>query len=271
MNKIIRTFSLLYLLQPIWSASALPTKVFNLNVFDQLQGKWESTFREKRIKELSSYIHEVLPDVVVFQEAQGTENYTSSKDSSHILKLYPYQNYLHEMTGADGESYGYWIGAKEKPLKWIHEKFFFDGGVDRRVQGAIWKTETDCLGLLSLHLSYQNSAVRVKEADWIVNYLRQQQSLCNRWLVLGDFNADDDTEEMRVLFSHGLKSSFKVKKPTVGAFNPIRRIYGENIPSKTIDWALEFGRLSAEATVVLDHERNGLWLSDHAGILVELK
>jgi endonuclease/exonuclease/phosphatase family metal-dependent hydrolase len=88
--------------------------------------------------------------------------------------------------------------------------------------------------------------------------------------VLGDFNADDDSPEMKALFAGGLKSLYGKKKPTVGAFNPIRRIYGEKVPSKTIDWALGWN-LKGSAKAVLDTPYKGGWVSDHAAILVNVK
>ena len=124
---------------------------------------------------------------------------------------------------------------------------------------------------MSLHLSYQNSEVRQKEAKWILDWLKKSESKCQRWLVLGDFNADQDDPEMKILFEGGLKTLIQTKKPTVGAFNPIRRIYGENIPSRTIDWALGWN-LQGVAEVVLDSpQKEGVWVSDHAGLLVSVE
>lgn len=255
--------------------SAKAFEVFNLNVFDQLQGQWESDFRGRRMAAVADYVKTREPDLVVFQEAIGMlpgekKGGEDSADAVLLRERYPYRHYIHEMTGADGASYGYWMGAKKKPKQWIEDGFSFPGGVERRVQGAVFQEGKECLGVISLHLSYQTSEVRVQEAGWLLEWLKKKEKVCPRWLVLGDFNADADSAEMKRLFAGGLKSLYQKSKPTVGAYNPIRQIYGKNVPSKTIDWALGWN-LSAKAEVVLDRPYNGVWVSDHAAVFVTIK
>lgn len=253
--------------------SALATKIFNLNVFDQLQGEWKPDFRATRFNAIADYVQKKNPDILVFQEAKGLnpgDKNDESEDAAHFLKKYPHRKYIHEMLGKDGASYGYWMASKTKPEEWIEDGFSFPGGVPRRVQASIWGKDKSCLGVMSLHLSYQNSEVRQKEAHWILDWLKAHESKCQKWLVVGDFNADKEDEEMKILFSGGLKSLYKELKPTIGAFNPIRRIYGENIPSRTIDWALGWN-LVGSAEVVLDSPWAGEWVSDHAAVWIQIK
>jgi endonuclease/exonuclease/phosphatase family metal-dependent hydrolase len=256
------------------SAQAHAFEVFNLNVFDQLQGQWAEDFRARRMAAIADYVKAENPDVVVFQEATGTPGEENggndSPDAEGLKALYPHRFYVHESFGQDGASYGYWIGAKQKPQRWIRDGFFFKGGVDRKVQGAVFaNVDGHCLGLLSLHLSYQNSKVRQQEAKWLLDWVKGNEKSCDRWLVVGDFNADERDPEMKALFTNGLRSLYREQKPTIGAFNPIRRIYGNDIKSKTIDWALGWN-LDAEASVVLDTPHNGEWVSDHAAALVRV-
>lgn len=259
----------------------LPTQsdavtIFNLNVFDQLQGDWKPGFREDRMKLVAETIKQLNADIVVFQEARGelSGELGGGKDSSDAALLkaaYPHRMYIHEMTGKDQASYGYWIGSKQKPKQWIEDGFSFPGGVERKVQAAVYPKiyNGKCFGVMSLHMSYQTSEVRVKEAEWILQWLKEKEKLCKQWLVVGDFNADAESAEMKHLFAGGLKVLPEQTKPTVGAFNPIRRIYGENIPSKTIDWALGWN-VNGRAELKLDHEVDGKWASDHAAIFIQL-
>jgi endonuclease/exonuclease/phosphatase family metal-dependent hydrolase len=251
--------------------------VFNLNVFDQLQGEWPEDFRENRMQLATNEIKKLHPDLVVFQEAKGVLSGEKlggkdSVDGANLKKLYPHRMYIHEMIGKDQASYGYWMGSKMKPKRWIEDGFFFEGGVDRKIQAAVFSKihGGKCLGVMSLHLSYQNSEVRVKEAEWILQWLKEKEKICKHWLVVGDFNADAESAEMKRLFEGGLKVLPDQSAPTVGAFNPIRRIYGENIPSKTIDWALGWN-IDGRAELKLDHEIEGQWASDHAAIFVKVK
>lgn len=261
----------------VFSSCAHATPVFNLNVFDQLQGEWKPGFREARMAAVGEYVRATAPEIVVFQEAMGNRpgaegGGSDSVDGAPIAALYPHRRYVHEMTGKDGASYGYWIGAKSKPRRWIEDGFSFPGGVERKVIAGVWDNAIGekCLGVVGLHLSYQNSAVRQKEARWLLDWVKAHEIDCHQWLVVGDFNADEKSAEMKILFEGGLGHLFRELKPTVGAFNPIRRIYGDNIPSLTIDWALGWN-LEGEADVVLDRPYRGEWVSDHAGVDIRLK
>jgi len=264
----LRFLTLLALLPQ--TSFALP--VFNLNVFDQLQGEWQPGFREKRMRAVGAFVLETRPEIVVFQEAKGNLPGTDTEDAASFVSAYPHRKYVHEMTGKDGASYGYWIGAKSKPRLWIEDGFAFPGGVERKVIAAVWDNilGKKCLGVIGLHWSYQNSGVRQREAQWLLEWVKTHEKECKQWLVVGDFNADRADKEMQILFEGGLSHLFKKLKPTVGAFNPIRRIYGENIPSLTIDWALGWN-ISGSAEVVLDSPYEGEWVSDHAAVKVDLK
>lgn len=267
----------LLLVVAIHSAPAHAFEVLNLNVFDQLQGEWTADFRAQRLGAVAEYVRQAPPDLLVFQEAKGAlpgkqKGGHDSSDTASLHDLYPHRAYVHEMTGADGASYGYWIGSRTAPKRFFQDGFSFPGGVPRRVQGVIFPSVggRGCLGVVSLHLSYQTSAVRQVEARWLLDWIKARQKECGRWLVLGDFNADKDDAEMKILFDGGLQSLYRELKPTVGAFNPIRRIYGERTPSRTIDWALGWN-LEGDAEVVLDTPFNGHWVSDHAAVSVKLK
>lgn len=251
-------------------------EVYDQNVFDQLQGKWEAGFREKRMAIMAGFVKVAKPDVIVFEEARGElpGAQHGGKDSvdAAALKAYPHRKYVHEMTGADGASYGYWIGAKKKPKKWIEDGFSFPGGVERKVLAGVWEKASGgkCLGIIGLHLSYQTSEVRQKEAAWLLSWLKAHETDCKRWLVLGDFNAARPDKEMQMLFSGGLKSLLKEEKPTVGPYNSIRKIYGADKPNLTIDWALGWNLDGEASTVLGEANAAGDWVSDHAGLIVKI-
>jgi endonuclease/exonuclease/phosphatase family metal-dependent hydrolase len=281
--KTLFAFAFFLLIAPPGTSSrafgAPSLVVYDQNVFDQLQGDWKPDFRGKRMDIMAGFVKEHRPDIVVFEEARGEKNGKDgggddSVDSEKIRKDYPYRKYLHEMTGADGASYGYWIGAKKKPDYWVTDEFSFPGGVPRKVLAAVWKKWNggECLGVTGLHLSYQTSEVRQREAAWLLNWLRGREKSCKHWLVMGDMNASEKDPEMKVLFDGGLKPLFKEPyTPTVGPYNPIRAIYGKDKPNLTIDWALGWN-LAGDAQVVLNEaNKAGDWVSDHAGVLINLK
>lgn len=275
MGMMKNTFTFLGLFLCLTSALAnadiKPLTALNLNVFDQLQGTWTADFRATRINALRNFVRSNDPDLVVFQEAQGLK--LEDIDSTDAMS-FPFRKFLGEMLGADGYAYGYWIGAKQEPDQWIADGFSFPGGVKRRVLGALWNHsdhDGKCLGVLSLHMSYQTTQVRQLEAKWLVKWVEEKKQLCQRWMIMGDFNADETNAEMKILFEAGFLSlqDLSQLKPTVGAFNPIRRIYGDNIPSRTIDWAL-IKNGTGQAKVVLDEPFEDKWISDHAGLWVTL-
>lgn len=251
--------------------SPTPRTILNINIFDQLQGTWGPEFRTERTTVLSHWLHQHSPDLVVMQEARGVlpgaeGGGADSVDGILLRDLYPYRRYVHEMTGADGASYGYWMGAKAQPVKEWKDGFAFPGGVARMTEAALWKSTAKCVGVLSLHLSYQNTTVRQLEAQWILDWLSAHKVDCENWLVMGDFNADAESKEIQILMNGGLVSLVKNKKPTVGAFNPIRQIYGKDIPSQTIDWIFATAEVTGAARVVFDQPVEGQWISDHAGV-----
>lgn len=240
----------------------LPHTWLNLNVFDQQQGQWELGFRRVRLNPLQIYIKENLPDVVVLQEAKAD-------DLDLIVDKYPFQNFVSEMSGADKFEYGYLIASKIPPQKFWSDGFSFPGGVSRKVQAAVWgKSNLECIGTLSLHWSYQNSKVRELEAAWLVDWLERAKNECKNWLVLGDFNADENSPEIKKLFSHNLNNLFTKLEPTIDPQNPIRAIYGKDFPPRTIDWALGF-HFKARARVVLSQPYLDNWISDHSAVWVE--
>ncbi|MGZ3683826.1 MAG: endonuclease/exonuclease/phosphatase family protein [Bdellovibrionota bacterium] len=261
----------------LYAPAALALEVYDQNVFDQLQGKWDSGFREKRMAIMAELVKARKPDIIVFEEARGVLTGAQgggddSVDAEKIKAKYPHRKYIHEMTGAEGASYGYWVGAKKKPRQWIEDSFSFPGGVPRRVLGGIWDKAVGgkCLGVIGLHLSYQTTEVRQKEADWLLAWLKAHEKECAQWLVLGDFNAARPDKEMQILFNGGLKPLFEKETPTVGPFNPIRRIYGADKPSLTIDWALGWNLNGKAETVLNEANAAGDWVSDHAGVYVKL-
>ncbi|NUM88451.1 MAG: endonuclease/exonuclease/phosphatase family protein, partial [Bdellovibrionales bacterium] len=198
--------AILLLVLALISLPSHAAKILSLNVFDQLQGEWEPGFREKRMKALGRWIIRERPDVVVLQEARArAATDAESSDVEGFRKLYPHSFYVHEMTGKDGASYGYWLGSRKKPDATYVDGFSFPGGVERKVQGALWRRFAggQCLGILHLHLSYQTSEVRVKEAEWVQKWIVGKSMECGRWIVTGDFNADDDTAEIRHLQETG--------------------------------------------------------------------
>lgn len=244
-----------------------------MNIFDQLQGEWKKDFRPTRIQKLSDWIKAESPDIIVFQEAQAAnETSKDSNDAAWIKELYPYRKYVHEMIGYDHFSYGYWMGAKRKPSKEFSDGFSFPGGVARKTQAAIWNKAykgKECLGILSLHLSYQTSAVRQKEVQWIIDWVKAHEADCAHWIVMGDFNADKQDKEIEMLFAAGFKSLVKDLQPTVGAYNPIRQIYGKDIPSKTIDWTFSWN-VDGEGEILFTKALDGTWLSDHAAVFMKV-
>ena len=248
-------------------------KVLSLNIFDQQQGDWAEGFRASRLEALASQLGEMGDSLklVVLQESQARkkEHQYISTDAGYLSSHFPYHHYTHESVEKDGMSYGYLILSGQKPKKLWKDSFHFQGGSRRVVQFSLWDfKKIGCLGVANLHLSWQSSQVRYEEVNFLVNNIPRLKNYCPKWLFLGDFNADENSKEMKFLFNNGLKDLLTLRKPTVGPFNPIRSLYGK-IKPQTIDWALGIN-VDAKAEVLFSGPVNGRWISDHAAILVEL-
>ena len=248
-------------------------KILSLNIFDQQQGNWSKDFRTARLKILSSKLDEIGDSLklVFLQESQAKKEGSEyiSTDAQYLSKNFSYHHYTHESIEKDGMSYGHLVLSKKKPRKTWKDSFHFQGGSQRVVQFSLWDfKDLRCLGVANLHLSWQSSQARYKEVNFLASKIPELKNHCSRWLFLGDFNADESSDEMKFLFHNGLRDFFTQRKPTVGPFNPIRSIYGK-IKNQTIDWILGIN-IEGKAEVLFNKSVNGIWISDHSAILVEL-
>lgn len=251
-------------------------QLLNLNIFDQQQGHWDKGFRKSRLEALSKEIerHYKSLDFVFLQESRAEVKNDGfvSVDATYFKDIFPYDYYTHESTEKDGFSYGYLILSKTRPQKVWNDSFHFPGGSQRTMQFSLWKfQESSCLGVANLHLSWQGSKIRVQEMKWILSKMGQLKEHCPHWVFVGDYNADEKSEEINLLFKNGFQNLFSEPyQPTVGPYNPIRLIYGK-IKNQTIDWALGVN-IEGSAKVLFDKPTDeGVWISDHAAVLVNIK
>ena len=246
--------------------------ILSLNIFDQQQGNWPENFRTSRLKALASQLNKFnkSPDIVFLQESQAEKKRGKylSKDAQHLN--FPNHHYTHESFEKDGMSYGYLILSKKKPNKVWKDSFHFAGGSKRVVQFSLWHFKGwGCLGVANIHLSWQSSEVRYKEAQFLVEKMPALKASCSNWLLAGDFNADENSNEMKFLFDNGFNNFLIKAEPTVGPFNPIRSIYGK-IKNQTIDWILGTDTIQGRSHVMFDEPVDEVWISDHSAVFVTL-
>ena len=251
-------------------------EILSLNIFDQQQGQWDEHFRGTRLRALASRLDEWGDslELVFLQESQAAINNDgqyASQDAHYLSKNFPYHYYTHESIEKDGMSYGYLVLSKKKPTKIWKNSFHFQGGSKRVVQLSLWNFQKiGCLGVANIHLSWQGSRVRYEEVQFLVSKMPQLKSHCSNWIFLGDFNADENSDEMKFLFNNGFNKFSAQPEATVGPFNPIRSIYGK-IKNQTIDWIIGTDTLSGQTKVLLNRPVKGVWVSDHAAVIMTLE
>ncbi|MGB0452424.1 MAG: hypothetical protein ACPGJV_01815 [Bacteriovoracaceae bacterium] len=69
------------------------------------------------------------------------------------------------------------------------------------MQLSLWNFKSGkCLGVINLHLSWQSSIVRQKETEMIIERVNKLKKVCSKWLIAGDFNGDENSDEMKLFF-----------------------------------------------------------------------
>jgi endonuclease/exonuclease/phosphatase family metal-dependent hydrolase len=269
MRSQSRLFFALFCLIALPACGGGGRAILSLNVFDEQQGQWPKNFRATRLEKIRNWVAKDPSIRAVFLQEAREDDVLNGRNNQ-----LPFRTFTPESEGADGKMYGYLALTQLKPERVWEEGFEFPGGLARKTQALVfrpWSEKRECLGVLSVHLSYQSSQVRVQEAEWIANFIKKRANLCPEWLIVGDFNATKESKEFRLITTQaGFIDLVREKISTVGPYNPVRAIYGQEKPNEAIDGALSYQVIGASARVVLRDPIEGVWVSDHAGILIRI-
>ena len=135
--------------------------------------------------------------------------------------------------------------------------------------------------LFNTHLSWmlEEGAVRERQAEELLSFMAEKFSGCDT-LIMGDFNAPPMTREVRKMREAGFVDSFLSLHPndpglTWSNENLYARGTGHPLPDRRIDYLFVKGslaeRIESAEVVMNEPDKNGIWASDHFGLLVSFR
>lgn len=130
--------------------------------------------------------------------------------------------------------------------------------------------------IFNTHLTWRldEGDLRCRQVDEILEIIEKQKN--ENVIVCGDFNAADNTEELRKMITAGFKDTFKSVYPgstklTWDNTNPYAASSSVRLPDRRIDFIFARGfEDPISSDIVLDKpNENGVFASDHYGVLTE--
>jgi endonuclease/exonuclease/phosphatase family metal-dependent hydrolase len=267
----------------------MPLSILTLNLWND-SGPWPE--RKARVRE---WIDQLDPDLIGFQEALRTPRRDQVAellgDRGYHRAYAPATRYWREGSGFSPGDFGNAIASRYPILE--SETVALPDSGDGELRCALSATLDSPLGPLSLtctHLNwkFRHGAVRERQVQAVADLaLRRRPRGGFPPLLVGDFNAEPDSAEVRFLC--GLQSlggrsvAFLDAWRTVGAGsgltwsnrNPYARAALE--PDRRIDYVFTgfpqrngVGQL-LDCRVVCNDEKDGVWPSDHFGVYAELR
>jgi len=242
-------------------------KVLTLNTWQE-KGPWQERW-ELILEGLKQYD----ADVVGFQEVFNMEWAEEVRRRSG----YPY-------LAVSGQHSGLVFLSKFKPLE--QECLVMDSrspneDYNRYAFYVLVETPWGKLALFNTHFSWQakDEAVRLSQAAELAAFVKQKSGK-NHAIVLGDFNTAPDTVPILLLRdSENWIDTFEAANPGAPGLtwdyrNPYAEKERDKMAERRIDyifstWSEKSGGKIKSAKIVFDKPRDGVWPSDHLGVLSE--
>jgi len=123
--------------------------------------------------------------------------------------------------------------------------------------------------LIATHFDHESEPAQIRSAELLIQQiaeLEQGQPV----VVLGDFNAGEDSEPYRLLINSGLRDAYlsaETRGPRTGTFNNYRT---PDPDGTRIDWILINDPVTATAARIVDQAPDGQYPSDHLPVVAEL-
>lgn len=261
-------------------------RVLTLNIWHR-QGPWP-----ERLAIIRRGLETLGPDVVGLQEVLAMGDANQAKDIAEGSDWHVHYASTWEIGG--GLRFGNAIVSRHPFLDTGYLELPTDDDDEPRcVAYALLDTQHGAVPVFNTHLAWRlhQGALRLRQVKAITDYIDALRADTLPALLLGDFNAEPDADEMR--FLRGLtaidgqtvyfndcwdtcrrEDDRLGRGATFDRTNPYALTLRE--PSRRIDYIYVRGpdkRLRGEplsARVVLDQPENGVWASDHYGVYAEI-
>lgn len=161
----------------------------------------------------------------------------------------------------------YWLSeTPEKPtMGW-------DAATIRIVTYAILKERAtgQHFAIFNTHLDYKGETARQESAKLILNFLEEMQWGESPVIVMGDFNSEPTTETISI-FKSTLSDTYEnTGQPSYGPFGTYNRFELDYKLDRRIDYIFTNNVEVLSHRHIDDHRDNGLWVSDHLPVFVEV-
>ena len=161
----------------------------------------------------------------------------------------------------------YWLSeTPEKPtMGW-------DAATMRVVTYAILKERAtgQHYAVFNTHLDYKGETARQESAKLILNLLEEMQWGESPVIVIGDFNAEPTTEAITIFKSNLSDAYENTKQPSYGPYGTYNRFELDHKLDRRIDYIFTKNVIVNSHRHIDDHRDNGLWISDHLPVFVEV-
>lgn len=239
----------------------------------------EDNWWEYRKKELVGLVEEYSPSIMGIQEGLFDQ-------VSYIDFFLPDYRYI-GVGRDDGEQKGEYtaIFFKQDEFEllstdtyWLSEtpekvSVGWDASMERIVTyGAFRKISSDeVYHVFNCHFDHLGHIARKRSAELILKLIEEKGLLAEKLVVMGDLNAESNEEPISVFRSElqdAFQSSKSVTAQQAGTFNGFDPSL---MATKRIDYIF-YKNLSVKSyRVITDHRKNGLCISDHFPVMIEIQ
>jgi len=231
-----------------------------------------------RKQEVIEFIKKYDPDIIGIQE--GAKKTVSMLNKS-------LENYQFVGVGVDGKTKGeytaiFYNTSKYKAIKdmtfWLSEtpnipSIGWDAEVIRICTYAAFvrKSSKDTVHVFNAHFDHKGRKAKEKSAELIIKKINELDLLQKNIVVMGDLNSrikDKGIKKLNSMLDDGAKIS---KAPDIGAKGTFNFFNKDYKPSIQIDYIFTKNLKVLNYKHLNDKRKNGLWLSDHLPILIEIE
>ena len=226
-----------------------------------------------RAKLIDSNIAEVKPDIIGFQEVtpvhykyltetlKGYDNVIEYRDNSPLHEACPvfYNTSRFELK----DKGSFWLS--ETPEKMSKDW----GAACYRVCSYVILAEKDTkkeLVVFNTHLDHVSDEARINGINVVLDKIQQFGGLPR--VIMGDFNADEESETYKAATKAFFDAKYKTKKSMRGA---TYQKWGKRLDDKNIDYfMISKTGIKVNQYKIIDTTYNGVYPSDHFQIMIKI-
>lgn len=260
-----------------FSCSPTKSSLMTFNIRYDYPTKNENHWTHRK-QDMINFIKNYKPDILGIQEG-------AKRTVTDLNKFFPKYQYVG--TGVDGKTDGeftaiFYNASKYRVINdntfWLSEtpdkpSIGWDAGLIRICTYGVFvnKKSRDTLHVFNAHFDHKGRQAKIKSAELIMNKIIEFKISQKNIVVMGDLNSRLTDKNIKNLNKVLDNASEITKTPFTGpkgTFNFFNKTYK---PSIQIDYIFTKNLKVMSYKHLDDKRKNGLWLSDHLPILIEIE